>query len=175
MEKVENNMYVSVHYKGTLGNGEVFGSSEGKQPLEVLMGAGQLIKGFENELADMTVNEKKTFTLEPEDAYGERDESLTHNFPRSDVPSGVTPEVGQMIGLQSPDGRQMPAQVIEVDDEKVVMDMNHPLAGQALTFNIEVVGLSTTPTQAQAGCGGDCGCSSAGNCDDGGDCGSGCC
>ena len=175
MEKVVNNTYVSVHYKGTLGDGQIFDSSEGRQPLEVLMGAGQLIKGFENELMDMAVNEKKCFTLEPEDAYGERDENLTHNFARSDVPQGVNPEVGQMIGLRTADGRQMPAQVVSVDDEKVVLDMNHPLAGQSLTFDIEVVGISETPTQVQAGCGGGCDCSSAGNCGDGGDCGPGCC
>ena len=81
MEKVENNLYVSVHYKGTLADGQVFDTSEGRQPLEVLMGAGQLIQGFENELMDMTLNEKKTFTLQPEDAYGERDDSMMHNFP----------------------------------------------------------------------------------------------
>ena len=175
MEKVENNTYVSVHYKGTLADGQIFDSSDGREPLEVLMGAGQLIKGFEDELMDMALNEKKSFIIDPADAYGERDENMMHNFPRSDVPSGVNPEVGQMIGLKTADGRQMPAQVISVDDEKVVLDMNHPLAGQTLTFDIEVVGISETPTQIQAGCGGGCDCSSAGNCGDGGDCGSGCC
>jgi len=168
MEKVENNMYVSVHYKGTLNNGEVFDSSEGRMPLEILMGGGQMIKGFENSLMGMALNEKKTFTLAPEDAYGLREENLLHNFPLSKVPPGVIPEVGQVIGLQMPDGRQVPAQIIRIDNENVVLDLNHPLAGQALTFDIEVVGISTTPTQNQGGCGGECGCSSAGNCNDGG-------
>ena len=80
-----------------------------------------------------------------------------------------------MIGLRAADGRQMPAQVISVDDEKVVLDMNHPLAGQSLTFDIEVVGISDSPTQVQAGGCSGCDCSSAGSCGDGGDCGTGCC
>ncbi|HJX30680.1 MAG TPA: peptidylprolyl isomerase [Thermodesulfobacteriota bacterium] len=174
MEKVENNMYVSVHYKGTLNNGEVFDSSEGRMPLEILMGGGQMIKGFENSLMGMALNEKKTFTLAPEDAYGLREEKLLHNFPLSEVPPSANPEVGQLIGLQTPDGRQVPAQIIKIDNENVVLDLNHPLAGQALTFDIEVVGISNTPTQDHGGCG--CGCSSSGNCNDGGGCGEGeCC
>jgi FKBP-type peptidyl-prolyl cis-trans isomerases 2 len=173
MEKVENNMYVSVHYKGTLNNGEVFDSSEGRMPLEVLMGSGQLIKGFENSLMGMALKEKKTFTLAPEDAYGLREEKLLHNFPLSEVPPGANPEVGQLIGLQTPDGRQVPAHIIKIDNENIVLDLNHPLAGQALTFDIKVVGISNTPTQDQGGCG--CGCTSSGNCDDEGGCGEGGC
>ena len=169
MEKVENNKYVSVHYKGTLNTGEVFDSSEGRMPLEIQMGGGQLIKGFENSLMGMALNEKKTFTLAPEDAYGQRQENLLHNFPLSEVPPGVIPEVGQVIGLRTPDGRQTPAQIIKIDKENVVLDLNHPLAGQTLTFDIEVVGISNAPTQNQGGC------SSSGNCNDGGDCGGGCC
>ncbi|MEZ4604494.1 MAG: FKBP-type peptidyl-prolyl cis-trans isomerase [Desulfobacterales bacterium] len=88
MVKVAKDMYVSVEYTGTLDNGEVFDTSQGRQPLEIQMGAGQLIKGFEDALDGMTLNEKKTFTLAPDDAYGERDESLTRAFPRKDVPPG---------------------------------------------------------------------------------------
>ena len=175
MENVESNLYVSVDYKGTLADGEVFDSSEGRQPLEIQMGGGQLIKGFEDALMGMAMNEKKTFTLDPEAAYGERDENMMNNFPRSNVPPGVDPQVGQMIGLQSQDGQQVPARIVSVDDEKIVLDMNHPLAGQALTFDIEVVGISETPTQVQAGCGGSCGCSSEGDCSPDSECGSDCC
>jgi|LQYC01.1.fsa_nt_gi peptidylprolyl isomerase len=171
MEKVENNMYVSVHYKGTLNNGEVFDSSEGRMPLEILMGSGQLIKGFENSLMGMALKEKKTFTLAPEDAYGLREEKLLHNFPLSEVPPGANPEVGQLISLQMPAGRQVPAQIIKIDNENIVLDLNHPLAGQALTFDIEVVGISNTPTQDQGGCG----CTSSDNCNVGGGCGEGGC
>ncbi|MFO7963696.1 MAG: peptidylprolyl isomerase [Desulfobacterales bacterium] len=164
MEKVANEAYVSVEYTGTLENGEVFDSSSGRPPLEVKMGAGQVIKGFEEALMGMTINEKKKITIEPEDAYGQRDDSLLHDFPRSNVPPEVDPKKGQIVGLQTPDGQQVPAQVISVDEEKVILDLNHPLAGQALTFDIEVVGISETPTQ-QSGCAG---------CSEGG-CEPGCC
>ena len=160
MQKVENGQFVSVHYKGTLQNGEVFDTSEGRHPLEVQMGAGQIISGFEKALMGMSVKEKKVFTLDPEEAYGQRDNSLTQSFPRADVPVEVKAEVGQTVALTSPDGQQVPAIIAEVDDEKVVVDLNHPLAGQTLTFDIEVVGISDTATQDPAGCGDGCVCSS---------------
>ena len=160
MEKVENGQFVSVHYKGTLQNGEVFDTSDGRHPLEVQIGEGQIISGFENALMGMSLNEKKVFTLDPEDAYGQKDESLTHSFPRADVPAEINPEVGQTVALCSSEGQQVPALITEMDDEKVVVDLNHPLAGQSLTFEIEVVGISATATQEPAGCGSGCACSS---------------
>ena len=158
MEKVEKGLFVSVDYKGTLQNGDVFDSSRGSQPLEVQMGAGQLIEGFERELMGMALKETKVFTLEPDDAYGQRDENLTRDFARGDLPPEMEPQVGMTIGLQTPDGRQVPVQITYLDDEKMSVDMNHPLAGEALTFEIEVVGISSTPTQANAGCGCGSGC-----------------
>lgn len=158
MQKVENGLFISVHYKGTLDNGDVFDSSEGRPPLEVQMGAGQLLKGFEAALADMALNEKKTFTLTPEEAYGPRDSKRMHSFARADVPPEMDPQVGQAIALTTPDGQQVPARIAQVDDEQVAVDLNHPLAGQALTFAIEVVGISPTATQQHAGCGGGCEC-----------------
>jgi peptidylprolyl isomerase len=160
MDKVEKGHFVSVNYKGTLENGEVFDTSEGRHPMQVEMGAGQIITGFEKALIGMAVNEKKNFTLEPEEAYGYRDEGLTHSFARSEVPAEMNIEVGQTVALSSPEGRQVPAQIIEADDQKVVVDLNHPLAGKTLTFDIEVVGISNSPTQQPAGCGTGCHCSS---------------
>lgn len=160
MAKVENGLYISVDYKGTLQNGEVFDSSQGGQPLEVQMGAGQLIAGFERELMGMSLNDKKEFTLNPEDAYGQRDDSLSRDFARADFPPEIEPQVGMTIALQTPEGRQMPAQITDLDDEKLSVDLNHPLAGESLTFEIEVVGISSTPTQSHAGCGSGCDCSS---------------
>ena len=151
MEKVKTGQFVSVHYKGTLQNGEVFDTSEGRHPLEVQIGEGQIISGFENALMGMSLNEKKVFTLEPEEAYGQKDESLTHSFPRADVPAETNPEVGQTVALCSSEGQQVPALITEMDDEKVVLDLNHPLAGQTLTFDIEVVGISSTPTRNAIG------------------------
>ena len=159
MDKVENGLYVSVDYKGTLQSGDVFDDSHGRQPLEVELGAGQLIAGFENELMGMALNDKKNFTLDPEDAYGQRDESLTRDFARADFPPEMEPKVGMMIALQSPEGQQMPAKITHLDDEKLSVDLNHPLAGESLTFEIEVVGISESPTQTHAGCGSGCACS----------------
>jgi peptidylprolyl isomerase len=164
VEKVENGMFVSVDYKGSLGNGEVFDSSYGRQPLEIQMGAGQLIKGFENELLGMALNDKKVFTLNPEDAYGKRDENLTQSFARSEVPAEMNPKVGMTVGLHTPEGRQVPARITHVDDDKLTLDLNHPLAGESLTFEIEVVGISNTPTQTPMGCGSGCDCSSGCEC-----------
>lgn len=160
MDKVESGHFVSVHYKGTLENGEIFDTSEGRHPMEVEMGAGQIITGFEKALMGMALNEKKVFTLEPDEAYGNRDDSLTHSFDRSEIPAEMDVEVGQTVALSSPEGQQVPAQIVEVDEKKVVVDLNHPLAGKTLTFDIEVVGISDSPTQQHAGCGSGCHCSS---------------
>ncbi len=160
MKKVENGLYISIDYTGTLQNGEVFDSSQERQPLEVQVGVGQLIKGFERELMGMSVNQKKSFTLSPEDAYGNRDESLTRDFARSDFPADLEPQVGMTIGLQTAEGRRMPALITHLDEEKLSVDLNHPLAGESLNFDIEVVGISAIPTQSRSGCGcgSNCGC-----------------
>jgi peptidylprolyl isomerase len=159
VKKIENDMFVSVEYTGTLENGEEFDTSRGRQPLEVKVGGGQLIAGFENELLGMLLNEKKRFTLDPESAYGQRDENLTQDFSRADVPAEMALRVGMTIGLHTPEGQQVPAKIVHLDDEKVTVDLNHPLAGQSLTFDIEVVGISDTPTRASDGCGCGCDCS----------------
>lgn len=142
MEKVENGKFVSVHYTGTLSDGMVFDSSQGRAPLNVKMGAGQLIAGFEAALLGMMVGENKTFTLEPDQAYGDRDESLTKIFERTGLPDGFEPEVGQTLSLQNAQGGQVPAQVTAMDERTVTVDLNHPMAGKALTFAIEVVNVS---------------------------------
>ena len=164
MQKVEKGVFVSVAYTGTLENGEVFDTSEGRAPMEFQTGAGQLIKGFENAVMGMSLNEKKEFTLQPEEAYGLRDETQLHDFPRADLPPGVTPKLGDTVAFSTPQGQQIPATLVKMDDESLTFDMNHPLAGKTLTFAIEVVGISDTPTQQPHSCGSGCGC----------DCDSGC-
>ena len=164
MQKVENGKFVSVTYTGTLENGEVFDTSEGRLPLEFQTGAGQLIEGFENAVMGMSINEKKEFTLEPEDAYGMRDEKQVHVISRSELPESVEPKVGDTMTFSTPEDRQIPARLIKMDDENLTFDLNHPLAGESLTFAIEVVGLSDTPTQESHGCGSGCDCSSGCNC-----------
>jgi len=164
MQKVESGKFVSVAYKGTLDNGEVFDTTEGRNPIELQVGAGQIIQGFENELLGMALNEKKEFTLPPENAYGARDENNIHTFSREEVPAEMNPQEGEIIGLQTPDGQQIPARVAQFDEEKLVVDLNHPLADKALTFEVEVVGINDEPTQVDENCG-SCGTG----------CSSGCC
>lgn len=170
MQKVDNGLFVSVEYTGTLDNGDEFDSSKGRLPLEVQIGAGNVIPGFESALMGMVVNDTKTFTLPPEDAYGERDDSRVYEFPKTEIPQEMEPEVGQILALTTKDGQQIPARVDRIEDENVVFDLNHPLAGQALTFSIEVVGISETQTQTQESCGCGSTCASGSCADD-----SGCC
>jgi peptidylprolyl isomerase len=174
MENVKNGLFVSIDYKGTLQNGDIFDTSHGGQPLEIQVGCGRLIKGFEEALMGMEINEKKNFTLSPEDAYGQRDDNLSRTFDRSDVPPGMELELGQTIALRSPEGQSLPAKIMHLDDKSVELDLNHPLAGETLTFDIEVVGISETATQAPVGCGSGCDCSSGDDAPSGCDCSSGC-
>jgi peptidylprolyl isomerase len=160
MKKVKNGLFVQVDYTGSLTNGDVFDTSNGREPLEVQMGAGQLIQGFENALMDMAVDEEKKFTLSPDEAYGQRDEKLVRDFPRKDVPPELDPKVGQTVAMTTADGRQIPASITEVDDQNITVDMNHPLAGKSLTFDIKVVGITNQTTQSPKGCGTGCDCSS---------------
>ena len=159
MQTVESGKFVSVTYTGTLNDGEVFDACAAESPLEFQTGSGQLIKGFEDAVMGMALNEKKTFTIHPEDAYGRRDEDSLHAFPKAELPEGVDPKVGETVAFSTPDGQQIPAQLVKMDDTTLTFDMNHPLAGESLTFEIEVVGISDTPLQQQ-GCGTGCDCTS---------------
>jgi len=123
----------------------------------VHIGQGQVIKGFEDALMDMTLNEKKTFTLTADEAYGQRDESLLRTFQRSELPPGFDPQKGEIVALRTPDGEQIPALVSDSNDEQITIDLNHPLAGQSLTFDVEVVGISDKAS-APEGCECGCGC-----------------
>lgn len=136
---IENNSQVKVHYTGTLADGKVFDTNEGDAPLEVTLGEGKLIKGFEQNLMGMKVNEEKTFTLQPEEAYGQNNPELVQRVPRNKFPQNITPQTGHILTLRTPDGHTVQAQVKEVANDAVTLDLNHPLAGKALTFKIKVV------------------------------------
>jgi peptidylprolyl isomerase len=146
MGKVEHGHFVKVDYTGKLDNGDTFDSSRNSQPIEVEVGAGGVIKGFEDALMGMAQKERKTFTLSPEEAYGHRKENLEQSFMRSELPEGFEPKVGQVLALRNPQGGQMPATVKHTDDEKVTVDLNHPLAGENLTFEIEVLEINHEPS-----------------------------
>jgi peptidylprolyl isomerase len=157
MKKIQDGDYVSVHYTGKLPGGEVFDSSHGKKPLEIQVGAGAVIPGFDNALRGMGENESKKFTLDPEEAYGQRDENMERSFLRTDLPEGMDPKVGDTLALKTPSGEQVPVWVSESGENEIKIDMNHPLAGKTLTFEIQVMTISDTPNQAQS-CGAGCSC-----------------
>jgi peptidylprolyl isomerase len=128
---------VKVHYKGTLNDGTVFDSSEGREPIEFEVGAGQVIPGFEDAVSGLEVGQSKTVTIPASEAYGEHDEAGVTKIPVDKFPE--KPEVGYMVELSAPDGSRRPATITEVDDEFATLDLNHPLAGQDLTFEITLV------------------------------------
>ena len=131
---------VKVHYNGTLDDGSKFDSSYDRgEPLAFVCMGGQMIPGFDAAVKDMEVGEKKTVHLEPADAYGEVREDMQQKFPLELIPNGDKLPVGEMIMLQGPDGMPMQAKVASIEDGTVTFDFNHPLAGQPLNFEIELL------------------------------------
>lgn len=130
---------VRVTYTGTLSDGNVFDSSEGRDPLEFTIGSGQVIPGFDAAVADLAVGDTATVTIPAADAYGEHSPEGLQTFPREAFPPDANPEVGWAVELQDEDGNRVPAMVVEVTDETISLDFNHPLAGQDLTFEITLV------------------------------------
>jgi FKBP-type peptidyl-prolyl cis-trans isomerase 2 len=139
--QVQQGHKVQVHYTGKLNNGELFDTSEGKEPLEFTVGQGMVIPGFDNALLDMKVGDKKTVNIPVDQAYGPVQEDMIIQFPKTEVPSDVAPQVGQEFQLTDDQGNIIPVIVIDITSEHVIMDANHPLAGQELNFDIELVGI----------------------------------
>lgn len=139
MSTVKANDTVRVHYTGKLNNGEIFDSSVDRDPLQFTVGAGQMIPGFDKAVEGMELNQQKTVTMGPDDAYGPVNKDLFHKVERTQLPEDLKPEVGQVLMAGSPDGREMQVRVTEVAEDNITIDANHPLAGQDLTFDIQVV------------------------------------
>ncbi|MBR9913828.1 MAG: peptidylprolyl isomerase [Algicola sp.] len=139
MSKVTANDNVTLHYTGKLENGQVFDSSLEREPFKVQLGEGQLIPGFERALVDMEVNEKKTVTIAKEDAYGEIRKDLFQKVPKSELPDTIEPQVGMGLVASRPDGTEQQLRIAEVGEDDIVIDANHPLAGQNLVFELEVL------------------------------------
>jgi peptidylprolyl isomerase len=129
---------VRVHYTGTLQDGSEFDSSRGREPLEFTLGEGLVVPGFERAVTGMQVGESKTVTIAAGDAYGPRRDELLLQVPREQIPPHITPEVGHRYQVGAGD-RAVPVVVVEVADAYVVLDGNHPLAGEDLTFALELV------------------------------------
>ncbi|MEN8256379.1 MAG: peptidylprolyl isomerase [Thermodesulfobacteriota bacterium] len=136
---IEAGNQVSVHYTGTFEDGEVFDSSQGREPLSFEVGAGQMIQGFDHAVVGMKEGESKKITLAPEEAYGPRNEELLVDIPSANFPEDMKLEVGMMLQLTNQQGQPVPATVAEINDESVKMDVNHPMAGKTLNFDIEIV------------------------------------
>ncbi len=132
---------VKVHYKGTLADGTVFDSSEGRDPIEFVIGEGNVIPGFENAVASMAVEETRTITIPCAEAYGETREEMIGQIPRTNLPDDMEPEVGMMLQMNSPEG-SIPVRIVELDGEMVTLDANHPLAGHDLTFELTLVAVN---------------------------------
>lgn len=141
MAKVKENDQVQVHYTGTLNSGEVFDSSRDREPLEFTIGAGQMIPGFENAVREMELHEVKKVTIPSSEAYGDVEENMIQKIDKSQLPESIKPEVGQQLVSNLPNGQQMVVKVTEVEENSITIDANHPLAGQDLTFEIELVNI----------------------------------
>jgi peptidylprolyl isomerase len=138
---------LTLHYHGTLDDGSVFDSSRDRnEPMTVTLGAGQLIEGFETELTGMTEGDTKTFTLAPDQAYGPRDPEATTNLERSMFPGDFEFTTGMTVPLTGPGGRPFIATITEINDTTVTADLNHPMAGKNLTFEVEVLTVTNDET-----------------------------
>ncbi|SFW60685.1 FKBP-type peptidyl-prolyl cis-trans isomerase [Chitinophaga sancti] len=139
MQAVKNGDKVRVHYHGRLTNGTTFDSSEGRDPLEFEVGAGMVIKGFDNGVVDMKVGEKKTLNIPVEEAYGPKNDELIMDFPKENIPADLNPQVGMELQMSNPQGQVFPVKVAAISTEFITLDANHPLAGEPLVFDIELV------------------------------------
>lgn len=140
--KVKKNDKVKVEYTGSFDNGEIFDTSnhEGhSHPLEFEAGSGMVIKGFDDAVIGMELNEEKEIHLKPEEAYGKSNPKLMIKIPKERLPKNQAPKIGMMMGMQTPDGRQVHGRIAKIDGKEIVIDLNHPLAGKNLNFKIKVV------------------------------------
>jgi peptidylprolyl isomerase len=144
MQQVKSGDKVKVNYHGKLRNGETFDSSEGREPLEFTVGSGQVIKGFDDGVLDMQVGDKRTVEINVNDAYGEKEEDRIVEFPKDQFPPEMKPEAGMQLMMTDGEGHSIPVVVIEVKEDTVILDANHPLAGQDLVFDIELVEITPT-------------------------------
>jgi FKBP-type peptidyl-prolyl cis-trans isomerase 2 len=135
-EQAKKGDTVQVHYTGRLADGEVFDSSEGGEPLQFKVGAGEVIKGFDEGVVGMKVGDKKQLDIKSGDAYGEHNAALINTIPRDGLNLDTEPEVDMSLLMQLPDGNQIPVAITKVTPDSITLDANHPLAGQRLIFDV---------------------------------------
>lgn len=139
MAEAKNGDTVSIHYTGRLEDGTVFDTSENKDPLEFTLGEGNVIPGFEKAVEGMEEGETRTETIVSDEAYGERRDDLVLSVSKQQLPDDLDPQVGQRLQMQAGDGQTFQVVISEVESDSVEVDANHPLAGEDLTFDIELV------------------------------------
>jgi peptidylprolyl isomerase len=146
MQQVKKGDTVKIHYHGKLTDGTTFDSSEGRDPLEFEVGSGQVIPGFDQGVTGMAVGEKKTIHIPADEAYGQKQEDMIMEFPKDRFPEDMVPEVGMQLNMSNGQGQNFPVVIVEVRESVVVLDANHPLAGEDLVFDLELVDISgSTP------------------------------
>lgn len=141
MSVIKDGDAVKVHYTGKFEDGTVFDSSEEGKPLEVTIGSGNVIPGFEKGIVGMKNGESKTITLPPEEAYGKVRQDLIVEVKKSEVPEHINPSVGLSLQMKQPNGDVVNLVISDIAEETVTLDANHPLAGKTLVFEIEIVGI----------------------------------
>lgn len=141
MQQVKKGDTVKVHYHGKLTNGTTFDSSEGREPLEFEVGGGMVIPGFDDGVTGMAIGEKKTIHIPADQAYGPKQEEMIMEFPRDRFPEDMVPEVGMQLNMSNGSGQNFPVTIAEVREVVVVLDANHPLAGEDLIFDLELVAI----------------------------------
>lgn len=139
MSKAKSGDKVRIHYTGKLDDGTQFDSSAGREPLEFDLGGGGVIPGFDSAVDGMAVGESKSVKIESEEAYGPRHEELIQDVPKSELPDDIEISVGLQLQAQNPEGQVMRFMIAAVTEEVITLDGNHPLAGQTLNFDIELV------------------------------------
>ena len=168
MAEAKHGDWVQVHYTGRLLDGEIFDSSEGRDPLEFQLGAGQVIPGFEQAVVGLNTGESRTVNVPVSEAYGPHREEMVLVVEREKFPPDLNPEINQQLQLRQPNGQVFVAMVTAISDCSVTLDANHPLAGKDLVFDLRLIGISPVPTMNNS-----CGCDHCGTDDCGPeDCGS---
>lgn len=147
MQQVKSGDTVKVHYNGRLTDGTTFDSSAGREPLQFEVGSGMVIAGFDNGVVGMAVGDKKTIQIPVAEAYGPKNPEMVIEFPLSEFPEDMELEVGQRLNMTNGSGQIIPVVITEIGQETVMLDANHPLAGEDLVFDIELVEIGAAPSR----------------------------
>lgn len=139
MTQAKSGDTVRIHYTGTLTSGEVFDSSDGRDPLEFVVGSGQIIPGLDKAIPGMVVGDKQTVEIPCAEAYGPIDPSARQPVPRDQFPDDLPAEIGAQLQMQTPQGQVIPVTIVDTSETEITLDANHPLAGKDLTFAIEMI------------------------------------